>query len=400
MQLRKILLRVMIWSLAVAAVLGALAILTSGSDIIWRIAATTGVTAACAAILMAASLLLNKDTGRASGLVGMWATLVAALLTLALIWELDDLLPSPHTEESTALTLGFLALCTIPAMGFLRARHSPPLRIASIVGVILTVLTFCLFMLPAWFLHNVFAIGTADIWYGTASATGLLGLLLVGCLVSIDDTKSPLGKAALLIRIAGAAAAAVAWVMAVSAIWMKIVESSGLFVALISTACVISLANLALLATLTPGQRWVRIGTIAAAIATAVCVDYIAFTGWNNADEFIFRIGGAAGFVTACGSLALIILSRMNRPIALATREYREAREIVLTCPGCRSKQTLPTGDSSCPTCHLRFTIRIEEPRCVQCDYLLFMLSGDKCPECGTPFGSTPAHVAPPTPAG
>ena len=400
MQLRKLLLRVMIWSLAVAAVLGTLAILTSGSDIIWRIAATTGVTAASAAILMAASLLLNKDAGRTSGLVGMWGTLIAAVLTLALIWDLDDLFPGPHTEESTALTIAFLALCTIPAMGFLRARHSAPLRIGSNVGVVLTFITFCLFLFPAWFLHSAFNIGTADIWYGTASATGLLGLLVVGCLVSIGDTKSPLGKAALLIRIAGVAAAVVAWVMAVSAIWMKVVESSGLFVALISTACVIALANLALLATLTPGQRWVRIGTIAAAIATAACVDYIAFTGWNNADEFVFRVGGAAGFVTACGSLALIILARMNRPMANADREYREATQIAVTCPGCRSKQTLPVGTSACPTCHLRFNIRIDEPRCAQCDYLLFMLTGDKCPECGAAIQPIPTgSTASPNPA-
>ena len=44
----------MIWSLAAAAVLGAVAILTKGSDVIWRIAGTTGTTAACAALMMAA----------------------------------------------------------------------------------------------------------------------------------------------------------------------------------------------------------------------------------------------------------------------------------------------------------------------------------------------------------
>ena len=35
--------------------------------------------------------------------------------------------------------------------------------------------------------------------------------------------------------------------------------------------------------------------------------------------------------------------------------------------------------------CGLKFHIRLEEPRCPKCDYLLFMLQSDRCPECGTP---------------
>lgn len=383
MNLRKLLLRIMMWSLAAAAVLGALAILTSGSDIIWRIAGTTGATAACAAALMAASLLLDKETGRASGLVGMIAVLIATFLTFVLIWDLDVLIPSPHPEETCALTIGSILLCALPAMAFFRSRHNPSVRVASNLGVILTGVTFAMLMIPTWDIHVIVSLGSSDYWYGTATATGLLGLVAAACVVSIDvPTPFRFGLLS-LIRIAGLAATIVSWIMALIAIWTHVTESSGLFTTLISTGCVVGLTNLTLLATLTQPQRWIRIGTIAAGVITAVCVDILAFGGWSNSDEFLIRIGGAAGFVTACGSLALIILARMNRPMANADREYREATQIAVTCPGCRSKQTLPVGTSACPTCHLRFNIRIDEPRCAQCDYLLFMLTGDKCPECG-----------------
>jgi hypothetical protein len=62
-----------------------------------------------------------------------------------------------------------------------------------------------------------------------------------------------------------------------------------------------------------------------------------------------------------------------------------EIREITIICPGCDAKQTLPVGASSCSRCGLVIHTRIEEPRCAQCDYLLYMLKSDNCPECGTP---------------
>lgn len=396
MQLRKFLLRIMIWSLAAAAVLGAIAILTSGSDIIWRIAGTTVTTAVCAAALMAASVLLDKEKGRSAGLTGMAATLIAALLTFILIWDLEDLIPSRRPEETGALTIAFLFICAIPAMAFLRLRHLSSMRVAANAGVILTAVVFALLMVPTWYLHELLGFPSSNEWYASATATGLLGLLAVACLISIDHAKSAEGRLLTGVRIAGLAAAAGAWCIALYAIWAHIHESSGVLTSIISIACVVALANLALLVPLTPGQRWVRVGTIASAVLAAICVDILAFGDWSGSDEAVIRIGGAAGFVAACGSLALIIFARINRPMAGATREYREATHVSLTCPGCRSKQMLPVGAAACPTCHLRFNIRIDEPRCVQCDYLLFMLTGDRCPECGTPISAVPAGAAAP----
>ena len=88
-------------------------------------------------------------------------------------------------------------------------------------------------------------------------------------------------------------------------------------------------------------------------------------------------------FVLAALSL-LSLLARLNRHLDRVP-VLSEVREMTIICPGCQKKQTVGVGDSACSTCGLKFHIRVEEPRCPNCDYVLFMLQSDRCPECGTP---------------
>jgi len=43
---------------------------------------------------------------------------------------------------------------------------------------------------------------------------------------------------------------------------------------------------------------------------------------------------------------------------------------------------------TSCIECGLRFSIKMDEPRCETCGYLLYRPKSDRCPECGTPIGA------------
>jgi rRNA maturation protein Nop10 len=65
--------------------------------------------------------------------------------------------------------------------------------------------------------------------------------------------------------------------------------------------------------------------------------------------------------------------------------------DVTLLCPRCGKKQQVPVGQSECSGCRLRIRVQIEEPRCAQCGYLLYGLTSDRCPECGTAIGPLPA---------
>lgn len=98
--------------------------------------------------------------------------------------------------------------------------------------------------------------------------------------------------------------------------------------------------------------------------------------------DLMSRIAAAAGIVTACGTLALCVLFRMNRKVDFEPIST-DLAEISVVCPRCGKKQAILLEDSVCVGCKLRISIRIEDPRCPQCDYLLYGLESDRCPECG-----------------
>ena len=124
--------------------------------------------------------------------------------------------------------------------------------------------------------------------------------------------------------------------------------------------------------------------------ATLVCVWAVAAM-WSAAivleptDEFFFRVFGALGVMDASGSLSLLIMAKL-RQIGKVGKLETVAARIEIHCPRCTLSQVLDAGKSKCTACGLKFTIEIEEPRCVKCDYLLWQLPERRCPECGTAF--------------
>lgn len=148
------------------------------------------------------------------------------------------------------------------------------------------------------------------------------------------------------------------------------------------------------------GQRWVRWVTIGAAVVTALLLDVLVVgrDRWDDVDQ-LASVAGATGIIAGCGSLALLVLARLNRNIERAP-VISEIRELTLVCPSCKRKQVVAlardandTSANSCTNCGLRFHVRVEEPRCPKCDYVLLMLRSDRCPECGTLIGAVPANA-------
>lgn len=132
-----------------------------------------------------------------------------------------------------------------------------------------------------------------------------------------------------------------------------------------------------------PTQIWLLRGTLACVWAVAVmCSAAIVL---EPKDELFFRVFGALGVLDASGSLSLLIMAKLRQIGKIEKLQTTPAR-IEIRCPRCATSQVLNAGKSKCTACGLKFTIEIEEPRCANCDYLLWQLPERRCPECGTSF--------------
>ena len=100
----------------------------------------------------------------------------------------------------------------------------------------------------------------------------------------------------------------------------------------------------------------------------------------------------AAAIVASCASLALSVRARLDRRVENEPA-MTELVDIVVFFPRCRGKQQVQLGGAVCSRCGLRITISVEEPRCPTCEYLLFGLTSDRCPECGSAIASKTRSV-------
>ncbi len=378
MPLRKVLLKGMLWSLAFAAVTGVLAVLTQVGDLAWRVVGTGFTTALACGVMLACSSLIDREKTRSAGLLGMATVVFEFLMALILIWEVPRLLLGKSWEGEIGITMVLFGLTALVSMGLMELRQTPHGLVAGRVGLIVTVAAFVAFMVAIW--------EPTRHWGETGRVLSLFGALAVLALIGVGTSDRRHW------RWAGVVASVIACAMWLIDIWVGVGSDPGfvVFCTLVSLAAVVGHANLSLMCPLTDTQRWVRSGSIAAAILTAALVDMIVLDDKllrYGMDDPLGRIAGAAGIVAGCGTLALCVLARINRKVDYE-RLSPELAEMVVVCPRCGKKQSIGLGDSVCTVCSLRISLRIEEPRCPKCDYLLYGLTSDRCPECGTAVGT------------
>lgn len=385
-------LKVMLWAIGLGAGVGVLAVLLGAHDVVYRAMGSCFLVAGVALLMMLVSRLVDHESTRASGLLGMWLVLAIGFIALGLIWDVDRLIDSLLGVQRSRFgyvmwsTMGWLFLTGLPAMLFLRMRGTDHARKAAWFGLVLAGIVFTLLMLDhLYFLF--FWQGTAA-WWGydpqmmqTGLWLGAMGILAVACLSNgVHLMKKPW-------RWIGIAAAAGAAGMAIYGIWTGISTDLGekIVFTLITTAIVTAHANMMLLCPLKPQHRWLRIATIALAIATGILITLLFYYDIYDyyLDSLPERVTAALLILTFSCTLAMVILARMHRPIDIS-KSTKAIDRINLICPLCRTKQALPTGENAaCVSCGLLMHIKITEPRCPQCDYLLYHLQSTSCPECG-----------------
>lgn len=364
---RRVILRFLLASLAVAAAAGVAAVLLADDDFLLRIMCT-GLTAAVGAVvILPLSILLDRERTARLGLQAISIVVVEFLLVLGLIW-LDQAI-SRSLEQEFWITMWMVLLAGLVSCLFTGLMPLEGCLPASVTGLLTTAIGLLLILIAVWlpgrwYTHD-------EIWAAGWTVGGLglpIGLSLVGGLSAVRWW-----------RLVGVVAGVVGIVMLLNDIWDGVSIDEEYILIPVGLAILSAYANVLCLARLQPGQQWLRIACIAAASAVTLLADVLVFDAPGA--EMLGRLTGAFAILTACGTLALVVLIAINRRGQI-DEDVLEVR-LSGTCPRCRGPLHLPVGKSMCERCGLRFALRMEDPRCAQCGYLLFGMESDRCPECG-----------------
>lgn len=381
MAFRKLLLRVMLWSLALAAAGGVLAVLFSGHETAWRVVGTMVTTAVAAGLMMWMSVLSERPRTREAGFLGMCVVVAEWILAEALIWDIRWAVGLGYQfEEAVGMSMLFGAGTAIWTMLALTWRRRKGFERAAITGLAVAMIVALLWLLGAWWPQDsgryyVFTSSIHDKLLESSWAAACMGVLLTVLMLDIIRLRWWV-----LIAMVCDGVALALWM---TAICMDIHESNGTAECIASVAVVGAFCNALRLVRLRDAQQWVVLATMAVAIATGVMVDVVIVLDKQHGDvDLLGRLAAAGGILTGCGTMAMVVLGRLNRH-DIVPSEMPTVTDVAIICPVCAKKQKLQIGDSKCSGCGLLFEIKVKEPRCPQCNYLLFMLKSDRCPECG-----------------
>lgn len=355
----QICLRIMLWSLGMTAAAGVAVIFATDNEFLLRLLGTTAATAVAAALLWPLTRVADKPLTRVAGLVGMTSVLVDYFVVLALIWA-EMFLPQGryHFFDPVFLTFWHILATAAPAVVFLLFLHQAEGWLASRVGVACCILAFIELLLGTWVPRSL--MNYEERWFDAAGMTAVFGLLAVANLAGkLRDH---------LWRWAGVLASVVAWLMVSIHVFRPLHSASGetVFTLLTTLAAVTAYANLVLLPKLSPLHEIFRLGTVGLGTLTALLVDLIVICEihhipFKSFSDTLGRLAAAAGILTACATLAILVLALINRSRSPTTAVALAWIEMAITCPSCGEQQKVPLGDSTCRKCRLSFSIRISE---------------------------------------
>jgi hypothetical protein len=344
---RKVLLRIVFWGLGLAACFGAAGVIFAGHDTLWRIVGTCAATAAGAFLLLAASRQLDQETTWLPGVMAVSLIVIEYLATLGLIWNLFR-----SAQDPAALTMFCLAATAVPAIGFAAIMRRPDGALSARVGLFASAVVFLLLLVGTW--GGWLGAVRTERWHSLGLSLAVFAILAVLCLIGSGTDRRHW-------RWLGVVAAAAAFSISAYAIILDIHKTSAFFVCVVSVAAVVAHANSMARCPMKPAQRWLLWGTIGAGIATGGFVDLAKITSPCQ-EEMLGRLAGATAIISGCGTLALLILARINQRIAPVAAALADLREITLTCPRCRAKQTIAIGSGKCDACGLVIQVRVQEP--------------------------------------
>lgn len=307
---------------------------------------------------------------------------VAAAMGIAVLMLPQFFAMQDNVLGSAALISGFSLIGFICAIGLDR-RRLVPVMWAGIVATIAAAAIWLIFIWTGWNLWSgpnvVYEILNKCGWTATTIA---VWAAITGALLLRPFSR----RIAQQMMLFGAALTAVVAAFIIIGVWLE--PSDWFWFGVFGSYAVLILwtAWLTLMVSLRvvrPIPRLVQVTTCTVGSAGAL---WLVLQSWEVqlADhDLMLRVAGVLFILTAAGSIIMMILPRLERSAAASERESLPNQlRMEIVCPRCNERQEIAGGHSRCRACGLRFNIEIEEPRCA-CGYLLHMLQGDSCPECG-----------------
>jgi hypothetical protein len=335
---------------------------------------------------MGTSRLTDRERTRRAGELGMWLIVAELLIAMALIWEVERLWGGVYVDDDHVFaTFWWLLLTGVPAMVCVYLAGTKDSRLAGSVGIGVMGVAFVGLMIGTFLPgQTTYSWGISTMqgkWVISGIAIGLIGLLAVGSLVG---APSPMQKPWRWGSVVTCAAAAV---LVLADIWQDLPDRFlKATVCLLSVGVITTHANVVLLVPLRDRHRWLAYATVSVAVFTFVMIDLQVISGsvvGDFTEQLVEPLAAAGGIVTIFGTVAVAVLSRLARPVAIE-HSSEQIRHITVVCPICRKKQTVSVGQTTrCRACYLCIEVRLAEPRCSNCDHLLYYTDAKACPECG-----------------
>ena len=379
MTLQRRLLHAMLGLLALAALAGISTIFMTERDLIGRVAGTLFFAAVSIALAIPSSKKLGRQDERTAGLITLLAIVIGFCLSLSAVWE--ETLFSNTSWDLALTTLAYI--CTvIPALAFLSLYSRPSGKASGTTGIGFSVAVFISWIMAIW--GGKFGLGKPEHWGETAGLLSIAGLPMCACFFGkLQDGRHW--------RFLGVLAAAAGILMGLVGIWFELGGKPTMIAHCLIIATVIGGSNVLVRLPMPRTQAWLPLVTTGMLVVTGalgMIVNYqVGDGGMRNFDDFTMRLLTAGAIVTCCGVLAIAVLMAFNRRVVVTdARSIADIKSMTVHCPRCAKKQIAGLGESRCGGCGLIFLLRVAEPHCVKCNYVLLDIRSGRCPECGEPI--------------
>ncbi len=348
---QKVLFKVMLWSLGVAALLGVIAVLTASFEVVGRVTVTAFLTSATAAYLWQAAVRLEQSESATK--MAQAGALLFYLFALGAIWDIGN----EGKEWGTAFVC--LGCLTVAASGWAMQRQAD-YRYTGLIAAMASMVSGLCWLIAIWsdqFDSKITITGFAIAGWSAAAAVCLVGLgtepvrhwrwLGVGAAIG----------GLLLSEYAIFQSTAPRWVSD----WLTVIGS---------ISVVVIHALLCYASRSAPPKLTIRLVAIVSTIVTALLADMNVLLRLEG-DLFVVRLTVAAAIVASTSTIATAFIIQRNwkqsrqetatsgGSPATGLEMAAEFKTLNVECPQCRQLSSIPVGDSTCPSCGLRFRIEV-----------------------------------------